>query len=187
MRLCLQFLDGIDVQKILLREKLGPLVLSDLQGVFLVIRDDPGGKQPLEIFFFLIALAVLVAQTIHKVRIVNLESEGVFTRTCPESVGHLIVDVRSVVMQTAATPSVSFNGNLVHRTEILEIRLVIRGFLFGITVDFPVDVGIDVGLGVELSHIHAFLAYLKRNYRSKSATIARKAASLRTFFRIFMQ
>lgn len=44
------------------------------------------------------------------------------------------------------------------------------------------DLDLEVIKKIELPHIHAFLAYLKRNYRSKSATIARKAASLRTFF-----
>ena len=35
---------------------------------------------------------------------------------------------------------------------------------------------------IELADIHAFLAYLKNNYRSKPATLARKASSIRVFF-----
>ena len=44
------------------------------------------------------------------------------------------------------------------------------------------DLGLDTISKIELANIHAFLSYLKRNYRSKSATLARKTASLRTFF-----
>ncbi len=35
---------------------------------------------------------------------------------------------------------------------------------------------------IQLEDIHAFLAYLKQNYHSKPATLARKAASIRVFF-----
>ncbi len=35
---------------------------------------------------------------------------------------------------------------------------------------------------IELQDIHAFLQYLKDNYRSKAATLARKVAAIRTFF-----
>ncbi len=35
---------------------------------------------------------------------------------------------------------------------------------------------------ITLPDIHAFLAYLRRNYNSKPATLARKTASIRTFF-----
>ena len=38
---------------------------------------------------------------------------------------------------------------------------------------------------ITLPDIHAFLAYLRRNYNSKPATLARKTASIRTFFNYF--
>ncbi|MCI8362919.1 MAG: tyrosine recombinase XerC [Clostridia bacterium] len=45
------------------------------------------------------------------------------------------------------------------------------------------DLEIDTVAKIELANIHAFLSYLRRDYRSKSATLARKVASLRTFFK----
>ena len=44
------------------------------------------------------------------------------------------------------------------------------------------DIPLEVVSKIELANIHAFLAYLRKNYRSKPATIARKNASIRTFF-----
>ncbi len=44
--------------------------------------------------------------------------------------------------------------------------------------DFP----IETVKQISLEDIHAFLAYLKETYNSKPATLARKAASIRTFF-----
>ena len=44
------------------------------------------------------------------------------------------------------------------------------------------DFSIETIKQISLEDIHAFLAYLKENYNSKPATLARKAASIRTFF-----
>ena len=44
--------------------------------------------------------------------------------------------------------------------------------------DFP----IDILKKIQLPDIHSFLAYLRTNYRSKPATLARKVASIRVFF-----
>ena len=44
------------------------------------------------------------------------------------------------------------------------------------------DLPLDIVAKIELANIHAFLSYLKVNFRSKPATISRKNASIRTFF-----
>lgn len=44
------------------------------------------------------------------------------------------------------------------------------------------DFSIETVKQISLEDIHAFLAYLKETYNSKPATLARKAASIRTFF-----
>ncbi len=44
------------------------------------------------------------------------------------------------------------------------------------------DMTLDTVKKITLQDIHAFLAYLKETYNSKPATLARKAASIRTFF-----
>ena len=44
------------------------------------------------------------------------------------------------------------------------------------------DLSIDTLKKVKLDDIHAYLYYLKTNYRSKPATLARKVASIRVFF-----
>ena len=44
------------------------------------------------------------------------------------------------------------------------------------------DLTLDTIASIRLEDIHAFLAYLKNDYRSKPATLARKTASIRVFF-----
>ena len=44
------------------------------------------------------------------------------------------------------------------------------------------DMNLDTIKKISLQDIHSFLAYLKENYNSKPATLARKTASIRTFF-----
>ena len=44
------------------------------------------------------------------------------------------------------------------------------------------DMTLDTVKKITLQDIHSFLAYLKETYNSKPATLARKAASIRTFF-----
>jgi len=44
------------------------------------------------------------------------------------------------------------------------------------------DLTIDTIAKIQLEDIHSFLGYLKNNYRSKPATLARKASSIRIFF-----
>ena len=44
------------------------------------------------------------------------------------------------------------------------------------------DLTLDTISRIKLEDIHSFLAYLKSNYRSKPATLARKTASIRVFF-----
>ena len=44
------------------------------------------------------------------------------------------------------------------------------------------DIPLSIVSKIELANIHAFLSYLRRNYRSKPATISRKNAAIRTFF-----
>lgn len=44
------------------------------------------------------------------------------------------------------------------------------------------DMPIEVLKKIKLNDIHAFLFYLKENYRSKPATLARKVSSIRIFF-----
>lgn len=44
------------------------------------------------------------------------------------------------------------------------------------------DLTLDTIKKIELEDIHSFLGYLKNNYRSKPATLARKASTIRIFF-----
>lgn len=44
------------------------------------------------------------------------------------------------------------------------------------------DMDLDTIKAIRLEDIHGFLAYLKNDYRSKPATLARKTASIRVFF-----
>lgn len=44
------------------------------------------------------------------------------------------------------------------------------------------DIPLELVAKIELANIHAFLGYLRKNYRSKPATISRKNAAIRTFF-----
>ena len=44
------------------------------------------------------------------------------------------------------------------------------------------DLTLDTMASIRLEDIHAFLAYLKNDYHSKPATLARKTASIRVFF-----
>ena len=45
------------------------------------------------------------------------------------------------------------------------------------------DMNLDIIKKITLQDIHAFLSYLKTNYSSKPATLARKTASIRVFFK----
>ncbi|MFG6319136.1 MAG: site-specific integrase, partial [Clostridia bacterium] len=45
------------------------------------------------------------------------------------------------------------------------------------------DLTIDTIEKITLQDIHAFLGYLKSNYRSKPSTLARKVSSIRIFFK----
>ena len=45
------------------------------------------------------------------------------------------------------------------------------------------DISLNTISKIELANIHAFLSYLKRTYHSRAATISRKNASIRTFFK----
>lgn len=49
------------------------------------------------------------------------------------------------------------------------------------------DIGIDTIKKISLSDIHAFLAYMTNTFHSKAATRARKASSIRVFFKYLSQ
>lgn len=49
------------------------------------------------------------------------------------------------------------------------------------------DISIDIIKKIQLSDIHAFLAYLTNTFNSKAATRARKASSIRVFFKYLSQ
>lgn len=49
------------------------------------------------------------------------------------------------------------------------------------------DIGLDTIRKIQLSDIHAFLAYMTNNFNSKAATRARKASSIRVFFKYLSQ
>lgn len=49
------------------------------------------------------------------------------------------------------------------------------------------EMSIDIIKKIKLEDIHAFLYYLTDTYRSKAATRARKAASIRVFFHYLTQ
>lgn len=66
---------------------------------------------------------------------------------------------------------IKWNFNMVHLKDDEDIK--------SISIS---DLDLDTIEKIKIEDIHAFLAYLKNNYRSKPATLARKTASIRVFF-----
>ena len=68
---------------------------------------------------------------------------------------------------------IKFKFNLTDITDELDIKTAIK----------INDFGIDILERIKLQDIHSFLAYMKKFYSSKPATLSRKVASIREFFK----
>ena len=71
------------------------------------------------------------------------------------------------------------------------LKFVKQRFNLTNETDFSVitisDISIDTIKKITLEDIHAFLYYLKDNFRSRPATLARKVSSIRVFFSYLSQ
>ena len=75
----------------------------------------------------------------------------------------------------------SIGGGNIKLTGMDGLSLDFNGSRSAVVLEIK-DIPLSIVSKIELANIHAFLSYLRRNYRSKPATISRKNAAIRTFF-----
>lgn len=97
------------------------------------------------------------------------------------------LDYSSTILNKSSNTIKEYNYDIAHFLKFIKYRYnIITGIKECNIKDTEIDLT-DMGLEtiekITLEDIHAFLGYLKNNYRSKPATLARKTASIRMFFK----
>lgn len=97
------------------------------------------------------------------------------------------LDYSSTILNKSTNTIKEYNYDIAHFLKFIKYRYkMISGIKECDIRDKEIDLT-DMGLEtiekITLEDIHAFLGYLKNNYKSKPATLARKTASIRMFFK----
>ncbi len=95
------------------------------------------------------------------------------------------LDYTATILNKSPNTVKEYNYDIAHFLKYIKFKFGMsefddEGHIKEIKID---DMTLDTVAKIQLPDIHAFLAYLKVDYRSKPATLARKSASIRTFFK----
>lgn len=94
------------------------------------------------------------------------------------------LDYSSTILNKSINSIKEYNYDIAHFLKFIKFKFK----MCSITDELEIknieinDLTLDTIKKIELEDIHAFLGYLKKNYRSKPATLARKTSSIRIFF-----
>jgi len=96
------------------------------------------------------------------------------------------LDYTSTILNKSPNSIKEYNYDLTTFLRFIKIhfKLTSEQELKNITIK---DISIDVIKKIKLNDIHSFLFFLKENFRSKPATLARKVSSIRIFFNYLCQ
>lgn len=102
----------------------------------------------------------------------------------PEFVNDFL-DYSATILNKSINTIKEYNYDIAHFLKFIKYYYKMENveseeFIKDITIH---DLTLDTIAKITLQDIHAFLGYLKKNYRSKPATLARKTASIRMFFK----
>ncbi len=102
----------------------------------------------------------------------------------PEFVNEFL-DYSSTILNKSINSIKEYNYDIAHFLKFIKVHFKMENIdcdedIKNIDIS---DLKIDTISKITLSDIHAFLAYLKNTYHSKPATLARKTASIRVFFK----
>lgn len=94
------------------------------------------------------------------------------------------LDYSSTILNKSPNSIKEYNYDIAHFLKFIKYRFRLAKVqdieeIKQIKID---DMELDTIKKIVLEDIHAFLAYLRTNYNSKPATIARKASTIRIFF-----
>lgn len=95
------------------------------------------------------------------------------------------LDYSSTILNKSPNTSKEYNYDIAHFLKFIKyhfkmVDIESEEFIKDIEIK---DLSLDVVAKITLQDIHAFLGYLKNCYNSKPATLARKTASIRMFFK----
>ena len=95
------------------------------------------------------------------------------------------LDYSTAILNKSTNSVKEYNYDLAHFLKYIKFHFGMTAFQSEKNVkEIEIaDMKLETIEKIELQDIHAFLGYLKSNYNSKSTTIARKIASIRTFFK----
>lgn len=94
------------------------------------------------------------------------------------------LDYSSTILNKSNNSIKEYNYDIAHFLKYIKYKFKMTNItdeleVKSITIN---DMTLDTIKKIQLEDIHSFLSYLKNNYRSKPATLARKASSIRIFF-----
>ena len=97
------------------------------------------------------------------------------------------LDYSSTILNKSINTIKEYNYDIVHFLKFIKYRFRMITGIKEIDIresDIDVsDLGLETIEKITLEDIHSFLGYLKNNFQSKPATLARKTASIRMFFK----
>lgn len=94
------------------------------------------------------------------------------------------LDYSSTILNKSKNSIKEYNYDIAHFLKFIKYRFKMTNVEDELeikTIDIS-DLDLDTIKRIQLEDIHAFLGYLRNNYNSKPATLARKASSIRIFF-----
>ncbi len=94
------------------------------------------------------------------------------------------LDYSSTILNKSANTIKEYNYDIAHFLKFIQYEFGIAKLKNEQTIkDISIrNIELSTIEKITLENIHSFLAYLKNEYRSKPATLARKTASIRVFF-----
>ena len=97
------------------------------------------------------------------------------------------LDYSSTILNKSKNTIKEYNYDIAHFLKFIKYRYKMTKNIKEIEIrdaDIQInDMDLDIIEKITLEDIHGFLGYLKNNYNSKPATLARKTASIRMFFK----
>jgi len=94
------------------------------------------------------------------------------------------LDYSATILNKSSNSIKEYNYDIAHFLKFIKFKFKMTS----ITDEFDIktikidDLTLDTIKKIQLEDIHSFLGYLKKNYHSKPATLARKTSSIRIFF-----
>ena len=94
------------------------------------------------------------------------------------------LDYSSTILNKSTNTIKEYNYDIAHFLKFIQYEFGVVKLKNSQTIKDIIikDMDISIVEKITLENIHSFLAYLKNEYRSKPATLARKTASIRVFF-----